>query len=156
LLIWSKPVFDKILDENHNTITNDTVYKLLKDEDKTFFSTCHRIITIFHPIKEIITVLELQTANLANCFINLIRLGATINKLSNNNSFKMNAINIFNKQYASLDINIYLLAYYLYPQYCENGLKEQTAFANWEDSCKPIYKDINIESQQQVVEKLEI
>ncbi|CAG8846304.1 31423_t:CDS:1, partial [Racocetra persica] len=37
-----------------------------------------------------------------------------------------------------------------------NDILEQTAFANWEDSREPIYKDINIESQQQVVEKLEI
>ncbi|CAG8846894.1 20168_t:CDS:1, partial [Racocetra persica] len=37
-----------------------------------------------------------------------------------------------------------------------NDVLEQTAFANWEDSHEPIYKDINIKSQQQVVEKLEI
>ncbi|CAG8459911.1 1989_t:CDS:2 [Acaulospora morrowiae] len=46
-LICIKPVFDKILEENHSTITNNTVYKLLKDDEEIFFSTCRHIITIF-------------------------------------------------------------------------------------------------------------
>ncbi|CAG8790359.1 20721_t:CDS:2, partial [Cetraspora pellucida] len=73
-IIRIKPVFDKILEENPNIIFNNTVYKLLKDEEEIFFITCHYIAMIFYPIKEIINLLESQTANLADCFVNLVKL----------------------------------------------------------------------------------
>ncbi len=78
---------------------------------------------VFKPIKETINVLESKTANLADCFIGLVKLAATIKRLSNDNFFKPFAITCFNRRYQQFDCEPYLLTYYLHPQYRGNGLK---------------------------------
>ncbi len=72
------------------------------------------------PLKTAILHLERANINLADCFIQLIKLTVNINNISNKQGmirFKNHCIKVINKQWDSFDIKSYLLAYFLYPLY---------------------------------------
>ena len=62
-------------------------------------------------------MLEGNQANLADVFIQMIRLAYIIKNFSANNllSFQQHVINAFNKRWEEFDISLYLLAYFLHP-----------------------------------------
>ncbi|CAG8504092.1 104_t:CDS:2 [Cetraspora pellucida] len=68
-IVRLKPVFDKILDENYDVISQQAIISLLNNDDDTFYTNCHRIAFIIQLIKEAIYNLEARTANLADCFL---------------------------------------------------------------------------------------
>ncbi|CAG8781250.1 5813_t:CDS:2, partial [Cetraspora pellucida] len=70
-IVRLKPVFEKILDENRDIISQQAIISLLNDDDDIFYANCHRIASIIQPIKEAIHNLEARTANLADCFVSL-------------------------------------------------------------------------------------
>ncbi|RHZ65590.1 hypothetical protein Glove_314g43 [Diversispora epigaea] len=78
-LVRSKPVFYWILDNHSEVITNRNVLSLLQDEE--FYSRYYQIASILKPVKELTNIFESRTANLADYFIGLIRLGAKINQI---------------------------------------------------------------------------
>ncbi|CAG8754105.1 5296_t:CDS:2, partial [Funneliformis mosseae] len=63
-ILLARPVFDWILSEHPNTISNMDVYDLLHNED--FFTTCRQLRSIWVLIKECINILEADSASLAN------------------------------------------------------------------------------------------
>ncbi|CAB4488906.1 unnamed protein product [Rhizophagus irregularis] len=65
-ILRARPVFDWILLEHHNIISNSDIYSLMQDEE--FFTTCHQIRSVWTPIKECINILEAKSASLADCF----------------------------------------------------------------------------------------
>ncbi|CAI2201189.1 1134_t:CDS:2, partial [Funneliformis geosporum] len=69
-------------------------------------------------IKTII-ILESASANLANCFFQLILLANAIKKLpiQGMQEFRQHSINVFNKYWKKFDPNIYILAYFLHPAF---------------------------------------
>jgi hypothetical protein len=71
------------------------------------------------PIKNAITIVESDNINLADVFIQIIRLAYKIKHLNNIelNGFKQYAINSFNKRWEEFEIDPYLLAYFLHPSY---------------------------------------
>ena len=73
--------------------------------------------SVWQPIKEIIHILEANNATLADCFIYLIKLAVAINHLPETNSFKIPAIHIFNRCYKEFLHPLYILAYYIHPEY---------------------------------------
>ncbi|CAG8453719.1 6330_t:CDS:2 [Cetraspora pellucida] len=103
-------------------ITNQEIVSLISNED--FFITCRLVRSIWQPIKEIIYALEANEATLADCFAYLIGLAVAIERLSEMNTFKTSAINIFNRRYEEFLHPLYLLAYYIHPQYRGKGLKD--------------------------------
>ncbi|GBC36080.2 ribonuclease H-like domain-containing protein [Rhizophagus irregularis DAOM 181602=DAOM 197198] len=121
-LLRARPVFDWILSEHANSITNNEVAALIEDE--SFFSTCRSVRSIWKPIKECINLLEANEATLSDCFIYLIKLAYAIYQLPNTNIFKPFAINIFNQRFEEFLHPLYILAYYLHPHYRGKGLKD--------------------------------
>ncbi|CAG8813658.1 13889_t:CDS:1, partial [Cetraspora pellucida] len=110
-----RPVFDWILAEYSEIITNRNVCYLLNNNE--FFSTCRQVRSIWTLIKEIIYVLEANNADLADCFNYLIKLAVRINQIPTTNPFKVAAINIFNRRFKEFQHPIYLLSYYIHPNY---------------------------------------
>ncbi|CAG8500028.1 33711_t:CDS:10 [Gigaspora margarita] len=57
--------------------------------------------------------------SLADCFISLVRLGAAIKRLPENDyhNFRQQAIAIFNRRFAEFDDDAYILCFYLHPGY---------------------------------------
>ncbi|RIB08731.1 hypothetical protein C2G38_2210860, partial [Gigaspora rosea] len=76
------------------------------------------------PIKEVIHMLEANNAILADCFVYLIKLAVSITNLPEANTFKISAIYIFNQRYDEFLHPLYILAYYIHPQYRGKGLKD--------------------------------
>ncbi|GES99151.1 ribonuclease H-like domain-containing protein [Rhizophagus clarus] len=111
-----------ILREHATSITNSEVAALM--EDKSFFSTCRLVRSIWKPIKECINLLEANEATLSDCFIHLIKLAYAIYRLPSTNIFKPFAINIFNCRFEEFLHPLYILAYYLHPYYRGKGLKD--------------------------------
>ena len=99
-------------------LTNESVKKILGL--RGFFHDVTFLTSVLLPLKMAILNLEGTKSNLADCFIQLIKLVVSINKITNErrmNGFKNHCIKIINEQWRSFDIKPYLLAYYLHPLY---------------------------------------
>ncbi|CAG8778578.1 12370_t:CDS:1, partial [Ambispora leptoticha] len=86
-----------ILENHASAISNITVFNLIQDEN--FYIKCRQISTILKPIKELTNCLEAKMANLANTFIGLIKLAASINQVEDSNIWKSNLIANFNRRF---------------------------------------------------------
>ncbi|CAG8625670.1 34031_t:CDS:2, partial [Gigaspora margarita] len=75
-MLRARPVFDWILADHSESITNEEIKILISNE--SFFTTCRFVRSVWEPIKEIIHMLEANTAMLADCFVYLIKLAAAI------------------------------------------------------------------------------
>jgi hypothetical protein len=72
------------------------------------------------PLRNTILFLEKRTTTLADCFIMLVQLAVKINKIPHESgliNFKYHCIKIMNTRWESFDLNPYLLAYWLHPNY---------------------------------------
>ena len=86
-------------------------------QDEEFFITYHQICLIWSSIKECINILEARSATLADCFVQMIKLASAIFQLPSSNSYKTEAIQIFNDRYLEFQHPAYLLCYCLHPYY---------------------------------------
>lgn len=64
-------------------------------------------------------MLEGNQTNLADAFIQMIRLAHEIKNFNSSNlvSFQKYAIQAFNKRWEEFDVSLYLLAYFLHPRF---------------------------------------
>lgn len=86
--------------------------------DRNFFENCQIIATILHPLKVSVECLESRTSTLADCFVHLASLAGAIYRLPTQNiHFKHYCIEKFNKRWNEFSNDIYLLAFFLHPQY---------------------------------------
>ncbi|CAJ0768345.1 17347_t:CDS:2, partial [Entrophospora sp. SA101] len=120
-IIRSKPVFDWILDNYPSVISNDNVFNYLQNED--FYMKCRQIFSILKPIKELTNILEARSANLADCFIGLVKLAAAINQIDGMNPWKQEITVKFNRRFNEFTNYYYILSYWLHPLYHGKGLK---------------------------------
>ncbi|CAG8669586.1 22859_t:CDS:2 [Cetraspora pellucida] len=81
-----------ILENNCDLIYKPAIILLLNDNNDMFYTNCCQIASIIQPIKEAIHSLEARIANLANCFINIVKLAAAINRISKNNELSENKL----------------------------------------------------------------
>ncbi|RHZ76909.1 hypothetical protein Glove_187g165 [Diversispora epigaea] len=121
-IIRSKPVFYWILENHPEVITNKNVFTLLQNEE--FYSNCYQIASILKPVKELTNILEARNANLADCFIGLIKLSAKINQIQFGNPWKSIIISNYNYRLGEFINNTYILAYWFHPLYRGVGLKQ--------------------------------
>jgi hypothetical protein len=85
-----------------------------------FFHDVLLITSVLLPLRNAVLHLERANINLADCFIQLIKLAVNINKISNERGvigFKNHCVKIINNRWQSFEIQPYLLAYYLHPLY---------------------------------------
>jgi hypothetical protein len=103
--------------EHSNVITSNDVKDLLRS--RYFFDDVQLISTILKPIKEAVTFLEAKNTTLADCFLQICKIGATIKKLPDNNQeFKRYCIDIFNKRWNDFSkFEGFILCYFLHPKY---------------------------------------
>ncbi|RHZ55150.1 hypothetical protein Glove_420g87 [Diversispora epigaea] len=118
-IIRSKPVFNWILENHPQIITNKNVFTLLQNEG--FYFNCYQITSILKPVKELTNILEARNTNLADCFIGLIKLGAKINQIQQGNQWKSIIISNYNRCLEEFINNINILAYWLHPLYRDNS-----------------------------------
>ncbi|CAG8849879.1 8646_t:CDS:2, partial [Gigaspora margarita] len=114
-IIQSKPVFDWLINNYPEVISSNNIFNLLQNEE--FYSKCRQIASILKPVKELTNILEASNANLAECFIGLIKLATNINRIDTTNQWKTLMINNFNHRFDDFINEIYILAYWLHPLY---------------------------------------
>ncbi|CAG8822037.1 3983_t:CDS:2, partial [Gigaspora margarita] len=119
-MLHARPVFDWLLSEHKESITKQEIANLIANED--FFTMCRLVHSVWQPIKEAIYALETNEATLADCFAYLIKLAIAIIRLPEINTFKIPAIHIFNRRYEEFLHLLYILAYFIHPQYRGKGL----------------------------------
>ncbi|CAG8704395.1 9787_t:CDS:2, partial [Cetraspora pellucida] len=112
-----------ILEEKPDIFSNQEVLEIANDIHDNFYTSCKRIASVFEPIKQVINLLESNTASLADCFLGIVQIAAMLKKISTSNNFHTLAILAFNFCYQQFDISPYLLAYFLHPKYRSHGLK---------------------------------
>ncbi|CAG8771474.1 5034_t:CDS:1, partial [Cetraspora pellucida] len=117
------------------------VFKIAFDKNDNFYPLCKRIALIFELIKRVINLLESRTATLADCFIGIVQIAIALKKIPISNDLYTLAIAVFNARYEQFDISPYLLTYFLYPNYRNNGLKRM--FCNICKLAVSYYKDMH-------------
>ncbi|CAG8805193.1 2360_t:CDS:2, partial [Cetraspora pellucida] len=75
--------------------------------------------------REIAQIVVNYTATLADCFIEIVQIAIALKKIPISNNFYALAIAVFNARYELFDISLYLLTYFLYPNYRNNSLKRK-------------------------------
>ena len=85
--------------ENHTSILNITVESILKS--RGLFDDMNHLGNVLLPVRNAILALERKTANLADNYIHLIKVGDAINKLPTNSykGFRNHCVDIYNKRY---------------------------------------------------------
>ena len=78
---------------------------------------CQQIFSILKPIKELTNILEARSANLADCFIGLVKLAAAINQIDGMNPWKQEITVKFNRRFNEFTNYYYILSYWLHPLY---------------------------------------
>ncbi|CAB4493133.1 unnamed protein product [Rhizophagus irregularis] len=82
-----RQVLDKVVTNHPEEITNSTVKKYLKKQD--FYDKVNTLAKLLRPIKNAILMLEGNQTNLADAFIQMIRLGYVI---TSGNLFRRNLV----------------------------------------------------------------
>ncbi|CAG8668100.1 15031_t:CDS:2 [Gigaspora margarita] len=134
--------FVKILEEQPEIFTNHEVFEIVKNENDIFYTSCRRIALIFEPIKQVISLLESHTANLADCFLEIIQITAAFRRIPTSNNFCPLAIAAFNFYYQQFDISPYILTYFLHPNTQNHGIQK----GKFHDICEltvNYYKDLH-------------
>lgn len=83
-----------------------------------FYDDLQFMATILRPIKESIIQLESRDSTLADCYIHLIKLAATIHRIPQEHiTFRNYCIASINKRLLEFNEDIYHLAYFLHPKF---------------------------------------
>ena len=75
---------------------------------------------VLSPIKKAVKDVEFTSTTMADVFMELIKLAISIKEiptLINNNQFKQECHDIFNKCWKQFDTDIYILAFFLHPKH---------------------------------------
>ena len=104
-----------MLREKPEIISSSQVKERIKNDG--FYSMCQMVSRIMEPIKDCILKLEARTATLANCYVQMLKLAAMINRIPSSNILKTTIIRIYNRRYKEFDHEAYLLSYYVHPLY---------------------------------------
>ncbi|CAJ0841857.1 1346_t:CDS:2, partial [Entrophospora sp. SA101] len=113
-----------IYERHKDLLTNDKVKHILGL--RGFFHDVGLVTSVLLPLQKAILNLEGTNVNLADCFIQLVKLAVNINKISPEHGlieFRNHCIKAINNRWESFEIHPYLLAYFLHPLYHGVGLK---------------------------------
>ena len=86
---------------------------------RTFFDDLNHLVQVLKYVKEAVVVLQSDKTNLADCFINLVKLAAIIKKIpvEFHKNFRSHCINKFNESWKEFQYDKFLLAFFLHPAY---------------------------------------
>ncbi|CAG8489955.1 4286_t:CDS:2 [Gigaspora rosea] len=123
-LLRLKVAFIRILEHDPDIISSNEVYTILNQG--SFYDNLSFMVTILRPIKKSIVQLESRDSTLADCFIYLIKLAATIYRIPQNQhvTFRRYCITSINRRLLEFNDEIYYLAYFLHPKFRGCGFKK--------------------------------
>jgi len=94
-----------------------SVKKMLRG--RTFFDNLNHLVQVLKYVKEVVIISQSNKTNLADCFINLIKLASIIKKIpvEFHKNFRTHCINKFNERWKEFQYDEFLLAFFLLPEY---------------------------------------
>ncbi|CAB5157672.1 unnamed protein product [Rhizophagus irregularis] len=116
-IVRLKPAFNYILENSKSEISNTAVLTIL--QKRGIFDDIQKLSEVLLPIKDAILSLERNNTNLADCYINLLRVAASIKKMDQYDykGFHTHMVQVFNKRYEEFNDPKYLLAFFLHPEW---------------------------------------
>ena len=107
-----------MVNEYANLLTTNSRIKTII-QGRNFFSDLKILAFVLNPLRKSILSLEARTATLADCFLNMAKLGAVLKNLPRgfNQSFRNHCHLIMNKRFQEFDDDRYLLCFYLHSQF---------------------------------------
>ncbi|CAJ0833279.1 13634_t:CDS:2 [Entrophospora sp. SA101] len=101
------------------------LYNLVND--RNFWANVECLTNVLSPAKKAVKCIESTNSTLADIFLILIQMAATIKQLPISDSteckgFQRQCIQIYNKRWIQFNVKFYLLCYFLHPKYCSNGM----------------------------------
>src|ERR1044072_7020877 len=107
-----------MVNEYANLLTTNSRIKTII-QGRNFFSDLKILAFILNPLRKGILSLEARTATLADCYLNMAKLGAALKNLPKifNRDFRNNCHIVMNKRFEEFDDDRYLLCFFLHPLY---------------------------------------
>src|SRR5437764_987462 len=99
--------------DHDKVLTNNKIKPII--QSRNFFSNLQVLGFVLDPLRKAVLLLELRRATLADCFLSLARLAATLKKLpkSLNPAFQSYCIKVINKRFNKFDNDKYI-TYFLW------------------------------------------
>ena len=106
-----------MLDDKYTNLLITKIKTII--QGRNFFSDLKILAFVLNPLRKTILSLETRTATLADCFLNIARLGAALKNLpqSFNRDFRNHCHVVMNKRFEEFDDDRYLLCLYLHPKF---------------------------------------
>ena len=101
-------------------LTNDRIIQIINRHD--FFIHLKILYFVFLPLKKAVLTLESRNTTLGDCFVSLAKTAAAIKKLPlhQNIQFRSYCIETLNNRFNEFDDDLYLLCYFLMPNFRGN------------------------------------
>ena len=116
-IVRLKSCLEEIRDNNPEVITTPAILTIL--HSRGFFHDMQHLSEVLLPIKNAILAIEATNSTLADAFINLIKIAATIQNLPTDEyrGFRNHCVEKFNNRFQEFNDPIYQLAFFLHPAY---------------------------------------
>jgi hypothetical protein len=118
---------EEMVTSHDQLLTNDKIKPII--QSRNFFSNLRILAFVLDPLRKAVLSLESKKATLADCFLSLARLAATLKKLprSFNPEFRRHCVKVINERYDEFDDDLYITCFFLDPRFRNAPLKK-TAF----------------------------
>ena len=117
-------VLEEIALNHDHLLTNDRIKGII--QSRNFFSNLRVLGFVLDSLRKAVLSLESRRATLADCFLSLARLAATLKKLprSFNPAFRNHCIKVMNERCDEFDDDKYITCFFLDPQFRNAPLKK--------------------------------
>ena len=151
---------EEIATNHDHLLTNDKIKPII--QLRGFFSDLRVLAFVLDPLRKAVLSLESRRATLADCFLSLARLAATLKKLpsSFNVTFRKHCIKVIDERYDEFDDDLYITCFFLDPRFraaplkkcalkrvlrCATSISKRMGFDRYEADtlCGQIHKYIN-------------
>ncbi|CAB4375946.1 unnamed protein product [Rhizophagus irregularis] len=110
--------------DHDKVLTNDKIKPII--QSRNFFSNLRVLGFVLDPLRKAVLSLESRRATLADCFLSLARLAATLKKLpkSLNPTFRSHCIEVINERFDEFNDDKYITCFFMDPKFRNAPLKK--------------------------------
>ncbi|GET55701.1 ribonuclease H-like domain-containing protein [Rhizophagus irregularis DAOM 181602=DAOM 197198] len=115
---------EEMASDHDKVLTNDKIKPII--QSRNFFSNLRVLGFVLDPLRKAVLSLESRRATLADCFLSLARLAATLKKLpkSLNPAFRSHCIKVINERFDEFDDDKYITCFFMDPRFRNAPLKK--------------------------------
>ncbi|GET56424.1 ribonuclease H-like domain-containing protein [Rhizophagus irregularis DAOM 181602=DAOM 197198] len=115
---------EEMASDHDKVLTNDKIKLII--QSRNFFSNLRVLGFVLDSLRKAVLSLESRRATLADCFLSLARLAATLKKLpkSLNPAFRSHCIKVINERFDKFDDDKYITCFFMDPRFRNAPLKK--------------------------------